>query len=928
MLYRSFALNGAWEMDYQEEKYISTKPPIVSGDCRIEQAVPGYWEDMAEVFRQTPFFRKLRINPEYGLQCYPMAGNLPDMALPNVIGNFFYCRSFHWNMEEWEKGNDKVIHFEGVQNAVSVWINDVFLGRHEGYSTPFDMRIPECVLKDGENKIMLSVSNHRLEGYSGEPVSGLTSRAANEYAGGITGDVEIRIYNSPLRDATIYVSENCEEVTVWLEMKEDEKTSCENGYTWAVMDSDCIRKQGCNTTESFTFDTSGLEYWSPEHPKQYILEISCGGGLLQRRFGIRRLTAEGNQLLLNGVPYYLRGICEHCYFPESIHPVHDQEYYCNIIKKVKSLGFNFIRFHTWVPPEEYLQAADTLGMLVHVECPNNTPFSEWKEIVSFCRRHTSVVIYCGGNELLMDEPFIEYLRCCGDYVHKSTDALFSPMSALRGLEYLWIEPDQEKETVEEPFKHHPRRLKIVGEFSDLYSSYPNGQHSYFSLDGDSETVDAWNVVYQKPRISHEICIDGTYTDLSLKNRYQGTRVGRTEMFSSIEHHLAEKGLLQKAPIYFRNSSEWQRRIRKYCFELVRRSNTVAGYDFLGPIDTHWHTFGYDVGMMNEFYELKPGESVRNVLMYNGATVLLTDLGRKTNFQSGESIDFGVYVSHYGKRDMKEVQLTIRLSLNGEVIERETVVVGKIKNGFVSKIHEFQSILPMVEKPGYMKLYFTLDGDEVFAENEWELYLFPAGNKIREVDNERMKISRGMSLEELTELLEEGKDVLLLGTEPFTSLPTTFRIALAGRNNGNLATIVSEHPLLRDLPCEGYCGWQFAELLEGGQAICFDCDVVPFAPIVEVASTHKFVIRQAALFEFNVMKGRLLVCGFNFKEEDAAAQWLYNRLINYMQSDYFLPEHTIDGEQLRALTKEQVKEAAGNSNFAFNVNDKTAVRGKK
>ena len=35
------------------------------------------------------------------------------------------------------------------------------------------------------------------------------------------------------------------------------------------------------------------------------------------------------------------------------------------------------------------------------------------------------------------------------------------------------------------------------------------------------------------------------------------------MFSSIEKHLESKGVLHKAPLYFKNSSEWQRRIRKY-----------------------------------------------------------------------------------------------------------------------------------------------------------------------------------------------------------------------------------------------------------------------------------------------------------------------------------------------------------------------------
>ena len=714
MLYSPFSFNGAWQMCYQESAYTDTQNPWK--DCApseaavVEQAVPGYWEDMTEAFLHTPFFRSLRINPEYGIQQYPIAGYAPDMALPNILGNFFYRRVFSCEAVT----APAVLHFDGVQNAVSAWINDVFLGRHEGYSTPFDMEIPTGVIRDGNNTVVLSVSNHRLAGFDSEPVSGLTSRAANECTGGITGNIELRIYNCPLRDAALFVSEDCSRVTVTPESVEATE------YTWSVRDGDTVLKSG-RETGAFVFDTEGLERWSPENPKLYTLAIRCGEGELLRTFGVRRLLPHGPHFRLNGAPYYLRGICEHCYFPETIHPAHDPVYYRSIIKTLKNLGFNFIRFHTYIPEEEYMQAADELGMLLHVESPNNTTLAEWQQIVKFCRRHSSVVIYCCGNELQMDDAFINHLEQCAKEVHRHTDALFSPMSAMRGLEYHLAEPGLEAETVEVPFPHNPRRFQRVGAFCDMYSSYANAQHSYSSLDCDPVVIDEWSRVYDhKPRVSHEICIDGTYTDLSLKDRYKDTRVGKTEMFSSIERHLETKGLLKKAPLYFRNSSQWQRRVRKYCFEAVRRSNNIAGYDFLGPIDTHWHTFGYDVGMMNEFYELKPGETVRNVRMYNGETVLLTDLGKQANFASGDVLRFAVYASHYGKSAVHDAPLTVRLFLEGKVIFRSSVIPDQLKTGGVSRLHTFDIPLPTVEKPGAMKLSVTLDGDTLFAENEWEL----------------------------------------------------------------------------------------------------------------------------------------------------------------------------------------------------------------
>lgn len=914
-MYQYFSLNGTWEMFYADEPYTATANPWNDKDAiAIENAVPGYWEDMKDAFARAPFFGSLKINPEYGAQRYPIAGVAPDMALPNIMGNFFYRRTFC------SEGIDQpaAIHFDGVQNAVSVWLNDVFLGRHEGYSTPFDMEIPVGTVLDGENTIVLSVSNIGLTGYDGESVSGLTNRAACQYTGGITGNVELRVYNSPLRDASVVISEDCTKALVLLERVQPVPVC------WAVYDGEERLLSG-TADGDFQFSTAGLSLWSPEEPNLYTLEITCCETVLSRQFGVRRLTADGVHLRLNGNPVYLRGICEHCYYPETVHPTHDISFYRNVIRTVKKLGFNFIRFHTYIPVEEYMQAADELGILMEVESPNNTSLEEWKQIVKFCRHHTSVIMYSCGNELQMDDPFIEHQRQCANAVHENTDSLFSPMSAMRGLEYCWIEEDQLPEVVHEPFKHHPRRLETVGQFADVYNSYTLGLTSYNSLDADATKLDDWSRLYGKPRLSHEICIQGCYTDLSLARRYEGTAIGKTDMFDSIRAHLKEKGLLQKAPLYFKNSSEWQRRLRKHNFEAVRMCRNLAGFDFLGPIDTHWHTFGYDVGMMNEFYELKPGETVRNVLMYNSPTVLLTDLGTDFNFTAGQQLRCGIYASHYGKETLHRADLNIRLTMEDRLIYRKSQTVEPVEAGTVGKLFDLNVDLPESKVPRAMKLYVTLECGDTYTENEWELYLFP-DEKAADPDN--LVVSKAMTIQELCEALQMGKNVLLLGSNPFASLPTTFQMALAGRTSGNLATVIKDHPALEKLPHEGFCGWQFRRLLEGGSAICFETDDVPFDPIIDVASTHKFAIRQSVMFEYNALNGKLLVCSFNFSNSDPAACWLKNSLIRYAQSEAFNPVHSLSRKRLYDLVDSKVIQTAGNTNFAFNANDKTAKRRRK
>ena len=91
-------LNGNWEMSYGESVYTGVENPWKAGEL-VQNAVPGYWEEMTDAFAQTGFYTRLRINPEYGIQRYPIRETVPDMALPNITGNFFYRRTFRWKEE-------------------------------------------------------------------------------------------------------------------------------------------------------------------------------------------------------------------------------------------------------------------------------------------------------------------------------------------------------------------------------------------------------------------------------------------------------------------------------------------------------------------------------------------------------------------------------------------------------------------------------------------------------------------------------------------------------------------------------------------------------------------------------------------------------------------------------------------------------------
>lgn len=896
-------LDGAWEMSYLPYAWETPAAPAFRG-VTVESAVPGYWEDMVPAFRQAGLTDAFRVHPWHEEQTLPITGVASDLTLPTPYGCFLYRRTVSLS-----RGGAAYLAFEGVRNQVHVWINGQFVAFRAGFSTPFELAVPDGILRAGANEIVMAVSNNPNPGYC-DFVSGLTTRAVFRGTGGVNGHLELRIPKNDLADVYVTTAADLKTFTVHV--------TGQTPFGYEIRDGERVCAAG-RATGAFTLSTDGFAFWSPESPRRYELVLTTAGGTHRQLFGIRRLVAQGEKFRLNGAPVYLRGVTEHCYFPQTIHLPRDRAYYRMITAKRKELGFNFVRFHTFVPPVEYLEATDELGMLVHVESPNFVPAPEFAAIVAFARRHPSVVIYCTGNETRIDRMAEAYLRDVAGLVHKGTDSLFSPMSALRGVEY-YLMPGVDA-IVPMPFPHNPARMERLAAFSDLWTSYQLGLTSYFSVnEGTSADLDRWGDVYcGKPRTSHEICIDSSYADLGLERLYPtNSPILKTDLFRGVRRQLSEKGLLDRADAYFRNSCEWMRRVRKFTFEKLRAADRVAGYDFLGDINTHWHTFGYSVGMMDEFYRLKPGETVANVRRYNSAAVLLADFGSDFNFRCGEVRRVVFSLSNYAAAAPSATLAVALVDAQGREAFVRTLSVGDVANGTLSRLAAIDLPMPVTDAPADYRLRARLTGGPVQAENEWELYAFPS---VAAKIPAGVRVVETISEESLVQAMEAGERVVLFGRGPFPATTNmSFRIGMAGRCTAHLATVVKPgHPALRGLPHAGFCGWQFRRLVEGAAPVQIESGA-PFDPILDVASSVKCVIRQSLLFEYRVERGRLLVCTLNFAPGDPASAWLRQRLLDYAASDEFRPAQELTVEGLRAFARTPFVDSGRDTNRARNVND--------
>lgn len=154
--------------------------------------------------------------------------------------------------------------------------------------------------------------------------------------------------------------------------------------------------------------------WTPEHPILVDAQISLTSERGEQPadqvlsyLGIRTVGVGGGHFLINGRPYYLRGILNQGYRPQTLIANYGTEELRAEIELAKSMGFNMMRIHQKVEDPRILYWADRLGMLIWTEIGSAYEFSatavqnlltEWTATVRRDRSHPSVAAWVPINE--------------------------------------------------------------------------------------------------------------------------------------------------------------------------------------------------------------------------------------------------------------------------------------------------------------------------------------------------------------------------------------------------------------------------------------------------------------------------------------------------------------------------------------------------
>lgn len=411
-LHQGLSLNGEWK---------SIIDPYETGfyDYRLDQ------RDLSDnPSRSETFFLDVKpSNPgervEYDFD------NSPSLMVPGDWNTqrpeLLYYEGSMWYRKTFEApaptpGKRSFIRFGAVNYQAHVYLNGKKLGVHVGGFTPFVYDVTDK-LKAGRNSLVLMVNNKRIK--DGVP----TINTDWWNYGGITRDVKlVTVSEKFIADHRLVLeSETTREISGWVQIA----NASEGEAVSLSIPALGINQSATTNAEgraSFRFTPPKLSLWNPENPTLYQVKISHGGESIEEPIGFRTVRTHGKEILLNGKPVFLRGICIHEEFAiNGGGRVNSPEKAEQLLLWAKEMNCNFVRLAHYPHNEAMTRLADKLGIMVWSEVPVYWTIS-WQNPETFdnaqnqltdnIRRdanRASIIIWSLANETPVSEPRTAFL---------------------------------------------------------------------------------------------------------------------------------------------------------------------------------------------------------------------------------------------------------------------------------------------------------------------------------------------------------------------------------------------------------------------------------------------------------------------------------------------------------------------------------------
>ena len=401
-----YSLNGMWNVipDPFENGYYNHRYEAKDVDGYFENRQASSPSDLIEY----DFSKAQKLS-------VPGDWNSQDDKLFFYEGTMWYQKAIDITPK---KDKRYILHFGAVNYQSIVYVNGKKMGLHEGGFTPFQFDITS-VLRDKDNFLVVKVDNRR------ERTQVPTVNTDWWNYGGITRSVNI------LELPESYVSDYL--VTLAPETSTGLLATFKIAHFYSSSPKHIqLSIPELNISERIKIDKTGKanirlnsapKLWSPSNPQLYSINITYNDEIIEDKIGFRTISTQGEDILLNGKPIFLKGISIHEESPFSDRGKRawTEEDAETLLRWVKDLGGNFARLAHYPHNEAMVRKADEMGILLWSEIPvywtvlfdNKQVYdnaqTQLDEMIMRDRNRASIIMWSVANETPSTEARNQFL---------------------------------------------------------------------------------------------------------------------------------------------------------------------------------------------------------------------------------------------------------------------------------------------------------------------------------------------------------------------------------------------------------------------------------------------------------------------------------------------------------------------------------------
>ncbi len=816
---------------------------------------------------------------------------VPFLSQPprHYLGCAWYQRDIEIPAE-W-KGRRVALVLERTRWETTVWVNDRKAGTQDSLVAPHVFELG--MLTPGKHRLTILVDNRMKMNY--RPDAHSVSDSLGCTWNGIAGDIQL-VSTTPVWIDDVQAFGDIETKSVRLTVTVKNASGKPGTGT---LTAGGVRKEIAWDSETANAEMvvplgKEAKLWDEFTPNLHKLTVALKGDNADHgkdiTFGLRQISTDGYNLLVNGRKSHFRGTHSGGDFPLTGYPATDADYWRKLFGVCKAWGLNHMRFHSFCPPRAAFVAADELGFYLQPEP------GMWNEISPGT-----------AMEKRMYEETDRMIRAYGNH---PSFILMSPSNEPKGR---W--KDSLPKWVDHYRVRDPRRLYTTGtgwplidqpgpvegaDFLAVHRIGPRpvrGNSAWFGRDylGSMQGTDV-------PIIVHELGQWCAYPDFDVIDKFTGyLRPGNYLIFRDM---MKQAGLLDKNKAFAMASGRWQAACYKEEIEANLRTPGLAGFQLLDLHDFLGQGTAL-VGVLDAFWEEKGYITAKQWRRFCDTTVPLAVLKTRV-FTTEDPFDIDVQIAHYGPAALTNAKLHWQIKDGDRVLQRSGWTIDRLDLGSAQRVGKITAQLSRLPAPAAYSLVVGLEGTPF--ENDWNFWLYPGTGAMERISS----VVETQSFEEALKALEAGRKVLFMPaynqlawqSPPVGRVPIFWNRLMGPSWERFLGLLCdNRHPSLAGFPTESCYDWQWEPILRSSRAINMGALPKTLEPIVQVIDDWNRNYKLGFLFECNVDRGKLLVCAANLRSTpstSAAVRQLRDSLLDYMESEAFRPAVSLTSEQFLSL----------------------------